>query len=86
VRIGARAAYADPHSWSALPPESAGGCDGHVSTGLGIEINPVGSLRGELASRLAKTPMMSVPFYPLDHPSLFKLEKSKRFANRFFLG
>jgi hypothetical protein len=66
-------------------PQIAGGCDGHVSTGLRREINPVGSLGGEKA-RVAETPMMSVPFCGLPATPSPKIEKSKRFADRFFIG
>lgn len=65
-------------------PESTGGCDEHVSTGLRREINPVGSLGGEKAARVAETPMMSVPFCALPCPPSPKIEKSKRFADRFY--
>jgi hypothetical protein len=84
VRIGALAAYADPHSWSALPPESVGGFDGHVSTGLEIEINPVGSLEGKLPFRVANRPMMSVPFSPSPDLTFLQTHKIKAIRESVF--
>jgi hypothetical protein len=43
-------------------PRICGACVGHLSTGLDLEINPLGSLDGKPGLRLAIGPMISVPF------------------------
>jgi hypothetical protein len=66
-----------------FPPNRRRGCDRPVSTGLEIEIKPVGSLDKAFAVRVANRPMMSVPFLAYPVPSPFKTQKMKRFADRF---
>tara|TARA_Y100000813_G_C23952219_1_gene253188 strand:+ start:191 stop:562 length:372 start_codon:yes stop_codon:yes gene_type:complete len=58
---------------SALPRIS-GVCDGAVSTGLGFEINPVGSFGGKSGVRVAIRPMISVPLLPNRPFPLSKIE------------
>jgi hypothetical protein len=73
VHIGAQSAYADLRSLFRPSPIS-GVCDGAVSTGLGFEINPVGSFGGKSGVRVAIRPMISVPLLPNRPFPLSKIE------------